>query len=213
MDLLSISTTSGSINVAVSPQAADSSNPKPATLLIKSQSGSVNANVPINGGGNGIPKRDYITEIESHSGSVSGTYILGSRSEFVSNSGGVHLSVLPVFPSSSSSSSSERMEFKTETGSGTHNIDVHSPFNDRGKAITQMVSSHVSRSGSFNLRYPREWEGEIEVRTGSGSASVSGQGVRVLEQGRGWVRAVKGGGKGSSVKVEGGSGSVSLRIG
>ncbi|KAI9789948.1 MAG: hypothetical protein M1835_001329, partial [Candelina submexicana] len=125
LDLLSITTTSGSINVGVSPQPIDSSNPKPASLLINSQSGSIDANLPLAagaGGGGGIPERDYRTEIQTRSGSINGNFLLGSRTVFETNSGSLDLAFLPVIPSSG------RMEFRTRTSSGTQNIKIRSPL-------------------------------------------------------------------------------------
>ncbi|KAI9703556.1 MAG: hypothetical protein M1836_007326 [Candelina mexicana] len=223
LDLLSITTTSGSINVGVSPQPIDSSNPKPASLIIKSNSGSIDANLPLaagaGGGGGGIPERDYRTEIETRSGSINGNFLLGSRTVFETRSGSLDLAFLPVIPSNG------KMEFRTRTASGTHNIKIKSPLlsgqdgastttTHRGGAIKGLVSTHASNSGTFGLHYPREWEGEIDIRTGSGSINVGGEGVRVLEQGRGFLRAVKGDGSGEGrISVSGGSGSVNLRIG
>ncbi|KAI9717761.1 MAG: hypothetical protein M1812_004490 [Candelaria pacifica] len=216
LDLLSIATTSGSINVGVTPQPADPAVPKPASLIIKSRSGSINANFPIYAGG-GIPTRNYITQIETQSGSVSGSYFLGSRTTFGTRSGTLSLALLPIFPDRAESGN-PKFEFKTETNSGTQNIEVQSPLvfaAAGGKSSSMMknlISSHIGRSGTFNLHYPRDWEGEVEIRTGSGTINVGGEGLRVLEQRRGWLRAVKGDGQ-SQIKVEGGSGTVNFGVG
>ncbi|KAI1757018.1 hypothetical protein F4782DRAFT_525786 [Xylaria castorea] len=234
-DLLSISTESGSISVAVTPHPASSEDPsQPASMELKSLSGSVHATFSERffdrfvgrdgnseqkyrgGSGNtaippGIPAREYITSVSTRSASISGTFPLGSYTSLDSQSGsigGVELVVVPI-------STSGPRRLKTVSHGGMQSVRVVD--DDLWPMVKEawwegMVSRHESLSGSINVEYPDSWEGTIEVQTGSGSMSVTGRGVEIIrqEQGRMVARKGKDGGK---VIVRARSGSVNLRFG
>lgn len=128
-DLLGISSQSGDVNVKVLPSPVDHSAPAPADLEIQTASGSIKAFVPI---GNAAyptympPARNYITRVHSTSGGISGSYYLGSESNFKTNSGSIHLDALPVLQSELSSST--KNIFETHSISGSTGIDVQSPL-------------------------------------------------------------------------------------
>ncbi|KAI0191799.1 hypothetical protein EV127DRAFT_480248 [Xylaria flabelliformis] len=234
-DLLSISTESGSISVDVTPRPASSEDPsQPASLEIKSDSGSVHATFSegfldsfvdrdddsktnYRGGYEktaiqpGIPAREYITSVNTQSASISGTFPLGSRTSLESQSGiigGVELVVVPV-------SISGPRRLRTITHAGMQSVRVvHDDFWPMVKEAwwERMVSEHESHSGLINVEYPDSWEGTIEVEAHSGSISVTGRGVEIIREGQGRMIARKGK-DGGKVIVRAWSGSVDLRFG
>ncbi|KAI1737367.1 hypothetical protein F4680DRAFT_468317, partial [Xylaria scruposa] len=234
-DLLSISTESGSISVDVTPHPASEEDPsQPASLEIKSHSGSVHAtfsdgflgpyvdrddSAKTNYGGrygdtaiqSGTPAREYITSVSTRSASISGTFPLGALTSLDSQAGsisGVELVVVPM-------STSGPRRLRTISHGGMQSVRVvHDDFWPVAKEAwwEGMVSKHESHSGSINVEYPDSWEGTIEVESRSGSISVTGRGVEIIreEQGRMIARKGKDGGK---VIVKAWSGSVDLRFG
>ncbi|KAI3317198.1 hypothetical protein HD806DRAFT_541456 [Xylariaceae sp. AK1471] len=271
-DLLSISTESGSVSVAVTPHSASEEDPsQPASLELESHSGSVHVtlseafvehhirsddatseppppylstieavdyddnakydikadikagqkNIPEHisrdGSGNtaigsGVPTREYITSVSTQSGSISGTFPLGSHTALESRSGslgGIELVVMPI-----NRSGSRRL--KTVSRDGMQSVRV---VDDDFWAVAKeawwegMVSRHESHSGSINVEYPDSWEGTIEVESENGSVSVTGRGVEIIREEKGRVLARKGKEGGGKVIVRARSGSVSLRFG
>lgn len=212
-DLLSISTESGSISVAVTPHSASSEDPsRPASLELKSRSGSLHVTFP----GpfvspSGIPVREYITSVSTQSTSISGSFPLGSHTSLDSRSGGIDadLVVVPI-------NTSEPRQLKTISRTGALSVRVvDDNFWAGGKSAwwDGMVSRHESHSGSINVEYPDNWEGMIEVETGSGSIDVIGRGVEIIRDVNGRMLARKGKEGGGKVIVRAGSGSVNLRFG
>ncbi|TRX93177.1 hypothetical protein FHL15_006045 [Xylaria flabelliformis] len=234
-DLLSISTESGSISVDVTPHPASSEDPsQPASLEIKSRSGSVHAtfsegffnsfvdrdddpNTNYRGGYEktaiqpGIPAREYITSVNTQSASISGTFPLGSRTSLDAQSGsiGVELVVVPV-------SRSGPRRLRTISHGGMQSVRVvHDNFWPMVKEAwwEGMVSEHESHSGLISVEYPDSWEGTIEVEAHSGSISVTGRGVEIVREWQGRMIARKGKAGGGKVIVRAWSGSVDLRFG
>jgi hypothetical protein len=198
-DLLSIISTSGSIDVTIEPQEADKEHPKPAELIISSQSGRVQLNsVP------SPPLREYITSVSSKDGMIQGSLIHGSKTIVGSHSGRIQLGLLPyIFKGFSSST------LNVHSQSGSQRISVHSPV---GGYLDGMTSIHTSQSGSMELNYPQDWRGQISGQTSSGSIEVKGDGVHIIEQGPRYVRAEKDNGD-SKLKFSGASGSVQVNFG
>ena len=209
-DVLSIKTRSGSINVDVKPRAVDELAPAPADFVAATTSGSIVARFPIFGSVADIPEREYRTRTETNSGAISGTYILGSVSTFKTTSGSITADVLPYSADSYSSS------LRTQTRSGHTNVNVLSPFVTGDRALSRLRSSHKSLSSGLTLKYPQEWEGLIAGGTLSGSLTVQGKDVRVLDLKKGPVgtkiRARKGYGQ-SRLDFSATSGSVDLIVG
>ena len=132
-DYLGLCSQSGSVGVGVYPQAALPSAPSPAELEVQTISGSIHVNLPVTGPYNPdlkIPPRDYITRVHSSSGSIKGTYYLGSVGSFKSTSGSIELNVLPVIQTSKSKNAGDDPEsfFETHTVSGTTQIALLDPI-------------------------------------------------------------------------------------
>jgi len=160
----------------------------------------------------GVPDREYLTSVSTQSGTISGTFPLGTRTVLDSHSGslnGVELVVMPV-------KGSEARRLSTLSPSGSQKVRITEDYFWAGQKEAWwqgMESRHESRSGAINVAYPDSWEGMIEVETGSGSISVTGRGVEIIREGRGRVLAQKGEKGGGKVIVRAASGSVNLRFG
>jgi len=201
-DLLSISSTSGVIDVTVEPQEADPKNPKPAELVVDSRSGMVNlgtTRTPL--------AREYITTVESRDGQIHGTILHGSKTLIKSQSGQINLDVVPY--------SDKPSNLHISSASGRQQINVLSPIaaSSRSGSLGRMQSTHTSQSGAMQLSYPPEWAGKIDGSTSSGSIEVRGVGVDVIDKGQHYIRAEKDAGEGKSELIfRGQSGSVGLRF-
>jgi len=126
-DLLSLHSISGSVRVGVTAQSIDPTRPAPAELKIKTNSGTINCRLPQLSIGElsyTPPLRDYITHIESVSGTISGAYYQGSHGYFYSMSGGIQGSILPIIGNDLGSVST----LDTITTSGTTSIELLSPI-------------------------------------------------------------------------------------
>ncbi|KAK4888232.1 hypothetical protein LTR27_012842 [Elasticomyces elasticus] len=204
-DLLSIHSSSGSININVRPEPPDKQHPVPARLIVEGRSGSMNINMA----GYEIPERDYVVSIDSQSGSVRGSLVHGRQTSVMSRSGRIDLDL------SISGANNTASSLNTRSESGGTDITVHNQhiFDTRaagsGPSIKQMSSTHSSGSGGLVLRYPREWEGTIQGQTGSGGLRLHGADVDVVSRGPHSVYAKKGKGD-STLSFRTGSGSVDV---
>ncbi|KAF2432023.1 hypothetical protein EJ08DRAFT_659376 [Tothia fuscella] len=207
-DLLSIRSQSGSISINVEPQKVDKEHPEPAVLIVQSKSGSVNINFPSIGGE--IPVRDYQTTIVTTGGSIQGRYIHGTRTLIETQSARIDVSIVPLAANSSASTLS------TKSQSGSQSIRLLSPHLDPGTSMNRLSSTHTALSGKLELSYPDEWEGRVAGQTKSGSLSVHGSGLSIIEQGsRGggkYIVAKKGEGD-SVIRLKTLSGSADVGVG
>jgi len=215
LDTLDIKSNSGTLNITPfpdRPSKLDSSffpSPDPrCNLVVSSSSGSVHIDQPIPHFGHPLSCPDYTTDIHTSSGSISGTYILGSKCALHAHSGGIRASILPM-------AADAKMELITESNSGGVDIDVMAAYGDAEKPVKDLWGRHATMSGSLKVEYPRAWEGEISAKAVSGSIRVDGEGVEV-EDGRDGgfgksIRARKGNGNGE-LSLESMSGSVVAHI-
>lgn len=238
-DLLSLKSSSGRIEVSVDPKEEDSKHPSSADFVAQSNSGSISVDFP-DGFLSDIPAREYDTRVRTGSSSVSGRYILGSSSSFVTNSGSIEIDILPYSSNASSS-------LRTETNSAHTDVAVLSPYTtstlessstsptsdgpppysevasessiSRSRAsslLDSMRSYHKSTSGSISLIYPDEWTGEISGESTSGRIKIRGKDVEMLDTHK-WparksVTARKGDGD-SRLSVKTTSGSIDILVG
>jgi hypothetical protein len=220
-DLLSISTRSGSISVAVTPHSAAEDDPyQPAVLKLRSESGSVNMRLPeafadLTHAATqlGAPAREYITTVGTQAGSISGTFPLGARTTLDSHSGGLSGIELVVMPSNTT----EPRRLRTASRSGMTDIRIVHDDLWAGKKEAWwygMVSEHETHGGSINLEYPGSWAGSIVADSRSGSVSVRGRGVEIIRRENGKLIARKGAGgnDGGKIFVESRSGSIDLKF-
>jgi len=173
-------------------------------LVIESQSGSVNINLPAFD----APERDYRVSINSSSGLVGGHILHGGMTSIFSNSGRIEVQITPYAADAYAST------IRTSTMSSVQNISMLSPANELGVSIKNMSSFHTSTSGSLTLHYPKEWEGTIEGHTESGSLQLHGGNLDIIRQNSTnkvghYVLAKKGKGN-STLSFQTGSGSVDI---
>ncbi len=210
-DLLSIETISGSVHISVDPQEAAKNRPAPASFIVSTTSGSVQATYPISLPATAIPNRDYRVSVKTVSGSIRGSYLHGSSSSFDATSGSIAATLVPYGPVSRDSS------IRTHSQSGETRLTVCPSMTEPDAPMRNLRSSHRYASGSLRLHFPATWEGTIEGRTMSGSVHVDWEGVRIVRQGRDgfgpwtYLLARKGDdGARGKIEFQGVSGSVDL---
>ena len=156
-----------------------------------------------------VHDREYKTDVSTQSGSITGTFLLGTSARLETSSASINAEFTPYDSQAAS-------KLETRSSSGFTRVEVLSAYKNGGKAFKGLRSEHVSAgSGGVEVRYPGEWEGKIDAAVSSGSISVRGDGVVVDEAGQyggGHVRAHKGEGE-SRIEARAGSGSVRVRIG
>lgn len=163
-DVLSVHTHSGSISITVDPREADETHPAPAEFEAISHSGGVHVDFL----DYSLPDREYKTRLESHSGSISGIYVHGSRTAIHSESGSIDVEIKPYCGTGPSG-------LYTDSGSGSSRVVVGSPYCDPDSDISYLHSQHRAKSGSLELMYPRQWEGIVEGWSYSGSITLRGR--------------------------------------
>ena len=207
-DVLSIKAQSGSVSIKVNPKQSLEGRPKPAVFKVESRSGAVNIDYP--GDKTNIPDREYQSSVTSRSGAVRATLLHGKETTIVIRSGSMDAKILPYGAGRGLSSLSTRME------SGASKIEVLPPPGRGQNPLRKMSSSHSARSGNLQLKYPDEWQGGIHGEARSGSISLKGQDIELLDQntrgGKKWIHARKGRGW-SKLKFEVRSGNVDAVIG
>ncbi|KAI7212551.1 hypothetical protein KC333_g7055 [Hortaea werneckii] len=163
-DVLSVHTHSGSISITVDPQEADEEHPAPADFEAISHSGGVQVDFL----DYSLPDREYKTRVESHSGSISGSYVHGSKTAMHTDSGALDVEIKPYCEKGPSG-------IYTDSGSGSSRLVVGSPYCDPDSAISNLHSQHRAKSGSMELMYPRQWQGIVEGWSYSGSITLKGR--------------------------------------
>jgi hypothetical protein len=225
-DLISLTSLSGSIAATIIPDEADPSKPLPALLKIETVSGSVRVTYPSidtpstsSSSASTLPARDYETHIQTASGSIAGSFLFTSSGDLSAVSGSVLAQVLYAPLSNPQGGEKPVNQLKTSSRSGATDIQVSWV----GKGQWKDASLHGvhgvvgdGASGSVRVRYPAEWEGEIEAES-SGSVRVVGEGVVVDGEervgGRTAMKAHRGQHGGGSVVARAGSGSVDVSVG
>ncbi|KAG9186278.1 hypothetical protein G6011_02834 [Alternaria panax] len=205
-DLLSVKTKSGSVNIDIEPQAAAPGSTNPAVFMVDSLSGSIRTDFKRKH----IPDRDYQTYVNTTVGSVDGTFIHGSRTEFNSVAGLVTADILPF------KSGDYQSEMYTSSNSGQTSWTLRSPYKAKNVALSGLISTHKSTSGGLDVTYPPEWSGVVDGTSLSGALHLQGKDLELLgendEPGKNHVEAKKGEGK-SSLSFDTVSGGCEIKIG
>lgn len=206
-DLLSVKSQSGRISVSVDPKPADKTSPAPADFTASTASGSIDIKFPLDGH---IPEREYRSRVESNSGSIEGSYLLGLMSSFRTTAGSITATVLPYAADLFAST------LRTETRVGRTQLELLSPYKDPRNVINRLHSSHSSISGSLDLKYPVDWEGVVDAETTHGSLRIKGKDLEVVKRHDGVLgsRLVAKRGEGASrLDLSSTSGSIDAVIG
>jgi DUF4097 and DUF4098 domain-containing protein YvlB len=170
-DLLSLKTISGNIDAAVDPKKADPGRVLPAEFSAVSTSGNVDVQFPTTGD---IPSRDFRARLETVSSSIRGEYIAGSSTSVHSVSGDIDAHLLPFY------TDDQPNNIHTDSGSGRTNLNVLPPYFENSWPSHASEHRSTSTSGSIGVVYPQLWEGSIDGRTTSGTISIKGRGVKII---------------------------------
>ncbi|KAF9690748.1 hypothetical protein EKO04_010934 [Ascochyta lentis] len=205
-NLLAIDTKTGSVNIDVKPMSAAAVESGPAVFRANSHSGSMRIDFECKR----IPERDYQMYLNTTVGSIDGTFIHGSKTEINSVAGSVTADVLPfksgAYPST----------LDTSTHSGQMNVTLRTPYKAKGVPMTGLVSTHKSVSGGMGLKYPKEWQGNIDGTSLSGELHLQGNELKLMSEndtpGKNHVEARKGNG-GSKMSFDTVSGGCDVKIG
>ena len=214
-DLLSITSISGTVNIGLEPKEAAEHASVPAQLHVETVSGTIYVNTPAVVGagesfiGAAIPDRDYRVFVSSTSGTQYVNVIHGSETILHSVSGTVQATLSPY------GAPWAKSNIDVVTKSGSVEVTVLSSISHAGQAMTNLYGTYKRLSGSLKVKYPGEWEGEIEGSTLSGSLNIAWPGLTVIQDGRSGgsgyriLKAIKGHGHGQ-LYFEGISGSTDL---
>ena len=206
LDLLDLKTTSGSIEASVSPQAAGKDGPAQAAVF-KAHTVSGNIRVGLDRM-SPVPVREYITQVSSLSGTISGTYLMGSRASFGTISGSMNLVLSPA------AYGRDPPSVFSKTVSGSQEIVVLA--SEDKTALQTLTLGSDSKSGSVIVRCSGDFEGTIRAGTLTGNIFVMGPGVEIVKtiphSGGKYVEATKGNGAGM-IRVNTVSGDVRIFIG
>ncbi|KAL9631281.1 MAG: hypothetical protein Q9164_005979 [Protoblastenia rupestris] len=204
-DILSIATTSGSINIVVLPQDVDLTRPQPADLRLSTGSGSLRSTVSIVS----VPNRNYTNFISSITGSVDAKLLHGNSTTINADSASIKADIYPY------SFDGVRTTIDTRSQSGSVDVTVNPSLSNPNITINQMSTNHRSLSGTQRVLYPNTWQGTVEASTATGTLDVQWQGLTILEdqKGGGVNERIKGTriALGGYLGVNGDSGSVIVR--
>lgn len=206
LDLISVKTKSGSVNINVKPKEAQAGSSKSAVFMVDALSGSIRVDFERKH----IPERDYQTYINTTVGSVDGTFIHGSRTKITSVAGLVTADLLPF------KAGDYQSEIFTHTNSGQTDLTVRPAYKAKNVPITGLVSTHKSTSGGLNVTYPDEWMGYVDGTSLSGALHLQGKDLVLVnesgEPGKNHVEAKKGSGR-SSMAFDTVSGNCEVIVG
>jgi hypothetical protein len=132
MDFLGVTSQSGSVKINVFPQPVLPSAPAAAELVIDTISGSIEVNLPVRDAGypNYLPPlRNYTTRVHSRTGSIKGSYYLGSISDFRTVDSSIHITTMPVLQADRADESGfPPNSFETYTVNGGIKVNVLDPI-------------------------------------------------------------------------------------
>ncbi|TGJ80690.1 hypothetical protein E0Z10_g8057 [Xylaria hypoxylon] len=225
-DLLGLHTTSGSIQVSITPEEELENYPKSAVLSLSTISGSISATEPVHDPDR-IPRRDYLVDVKSTSGSLKGALAFSAGITVHSTASSIALDLLPVINidkinarnpaqletvTTSGGTAVRVLEPKyfdgngkalgttTETSAGHDTNDDKEILTEASRVLDCLEATHKSTSGSVGLRYPQTWEGVISAETTSGRLVARGKDLKIIKSSGGWPGSMMEGRKGTAGK-------------
>lgn len=207
LDLVSVKTKSGSVNINIEPKEATEGDTNPAIFMVDA----VSSSIRVDFNRKHIPERDYQTYINTTVGSVDGTFIHGSKTKIASVAGLVTADLLPF------RSGDYISEIYTHTHSGQTNLTVRTPYKAKHVPMMKLTSTHKSTSGGLDITYPDEWTGYIDGTSLSGALHLQGKDLELVTEnndpGNNHVEAKKGYEFASMMTFETVSGECEIKIG
>lgn len=206
LDLVSVTSKSGSINIDIEPKPRSPGVSESAIFMVDAVSSSVRTDFRRKH----IPDRDYQVYINTTVGSVDGRFIHGSRTEINSVAGAVTADLLPF------KSGDYASMISTHTNAGMTKITLQTPYKAKNVPLTGLLSVHSTVSGELDVSYPPEWVGHVNGTSMSGALHLQGQALELLgenkEVGQNHVEAKKGSG-GGKMEFDTVSGKCEIKIG
>jgi DUF4097 and DUF4098 domain-containing protein YvlB len=201
-DLLAIKTVSGAVNVEVEPMETEFEK-HVGTLLIRTASGNIKANTLTST----IPNRDFNTQVHTVSGSVSGTFLLGTTSNINSASGAINTAF-----HTAGSLANRSCIVNSVSGS------IQSTIYDKSYKLGTLRSNFHSQTGAVDLHFPTAWEGQIQAESKMGSIDIVGDGVDIVKDitpfpGAGRIVVAEKGDGDSNLSAQTLNAPISVRIG
>ncbi|CAO2653349.1 Nn.00g027600.m01.CDS01 [Neocucurbitaria sp. VM-36] len=207
LDLVSVKTKSGSVNINIEPKKLAEKGSQPAIFMVDA----VSSSIRVDFNRKHIPERDYQTYINTTVGSVDGTFIQGSKTEIVSVAGLVTADLLPF------KSGAYQSEIYTHTHSGQTSLTIRAPYKAKHVSMTGLISTHKSTSGGLDITYPDEWVGYIDGTSLSGALHLQGKDLELVtennEPGKNHIEAKKGDAGASMMTFDTVSGECEIKVG
>ncbi|KAG8534133.1 uncharacterized protein KY384_000977 [Bacidia gigantensis] len=169
-DTLDVRTTSGNIDIQVSPKGV--SDPiQPANLMLHTRSGKINSGLlSLN-----VPDRNYTNTISSYSGSINAVILHGNATTMRTISSSIRGNIYPY------GFNGTRTFIDTRTASGHLNLTVNPSLSHPEDAIDRLSTNHRTTSGSQAVSYPDTYQGTVEASSASGSVDIQWDGFKVIE--------------------------------
>lgn len=194
---LTLKTLAGSISAKIHPLNLTTPNAK---LTAKTLSGSISLGLKLDD--HTPPRRNYSTEVQTVSGSISGLYLFGATTTFAADAGAISVSVLPTL---------YEERFDTLVTSSQHGATVLG-FEKalKGKKV---YGIHGTVTGGVEVKYPKDWEGKVIAKAGVGVVDVVGEGIEITRREIGLVEGFKGNKTNGKIVAGSGVGGVLVRVG
>jgi hypothetical protein len=170
LDLITVTSKSGSVNIEIEPMAATASSSPSAIFMVDAHSSSVRTDFKRKR----IPERDYQVYINTTVGSVDATLIHGSRTEINSVAGAVTADLVPY------KSGDYASTMNTNTQSGQTKVTLRTPYKAKGVPMTGLTSVHQTTSGALLVTYPQEWIGHVNGTSLNGALNLEGKDLELL---------------------------------
>ncbi|KAI5923827.1 hypothetical protein F4810DRAFT_196083 [Camillea tinctor] len=187
-ELLGLHSTTGSIEINVTPKERILFSPPRAVLSLSTTSGPISVVEPVHLGQ--MPLQDYMVDIKSVSGSIHGVAAFGTAVMLESVSNDIIFDLLPVMDQGKLSPWTPA-QLQTTTRSGATVVRVLDPVwygNSSNTAPTMprlfdcLDAWHEETSGNVKLQYPNTWKGNAEVKSTSGRVGINGREVVLVSQ-------------------------------
>ncbi|KAI1737199.1 hypothetical protein F4680DRAFT_223042 [Xylaria scruposa] len=214
-DMLGLHSTSGNQKVSITPHGESATDPKSAILSLSTVSGDISAIEPVHEPSH-IPRRDYLVDVKSTSGTVRGAFAFGGGITVHTTASDLDLDLLPVI-NVDKWTPQNPAQLETVTTSSEVAVRILEPVffdDDDGKAaalaatddknnnnnnnttttladmssraLDCLEAKHKSTSGSVRLRYPQAWEGTLYAQTTSGRLVAKGKDLKIVKYTGGW---------------------------
>jgi len=212
---IEVGTESGHVGLLLVPQHVPRSpkgpSIRPDSLSVKSKSGDVELNM----------LWEYWTEqpfthhthVSTVSGKISADIPHGSLTNLSSISGDIDARLQPFAATGPHDASA--IYTSTQSGRTVFYLDNtnREPLDELYDPLLSTASKHHVGDGEMKLRYPFSWFGSMDATVGEGSIKFGGSALDEVEEGEGFVKAVRGRGAGSRMEAHVNKGTMDVTLG